>query len=225
MAMCEGAANDATMPNDATIHGQQRLWLNHVLASTGDTASSLARRAGVSTTTLTRFFQDNVGVTTLSARTIARIEEATGHRFSEFQSGGLSEPTVRRFATSDEASTDDAASAAIRAAIGQQGNSRTPWLIADDSLAALGILAGDVIVIDESDPPRDGDVVLVQVADRASGEARTEFRALHGQMLHGGAIGGRQKPLVHDGEWNRVCGRMVALVRPPSSQNGTPPAN
>lgn len=58
-----------------------RKWLNGVLTVTGLTPSELARNAGMSTTTLTRFLNSDDHQFTLSGKTITKIADATGIPF------------------------------------------------------------------------------------------------------------------------------------------------
>lgn len=56
-----------------------RRYLESVLKQTGLTATEVARRVGLASTTLTRFLNDPDWKHTLSARTLAKIEQHTGH--------------------------------------------------------------------------------------------------------------------------------------------------
>ncbi len=56
-------------------------WLNVVLHTTGLSASELARKASLSTTTLTRFMNSEEHHYTLSGKTITKIADATGIPF------------------------------------------------------------------------------------------------------------------------------------------------
>ena len=58
-----------------------RRWLNIVLHTTGLSASELARKAQLSTTTLTRFMNSEEHQFTLSGKTISKIADATGIPF------------------------------------------------------------------------------------------------------------------------------------------------
>lgn len=69
-----------------------RRWLQGILTQTGDTPSELARRSGLSTTTLTRFLNSEDHSYTLSARSISKIVEMTGVPFPSLSAQNLPAP-------------------------------------------------------------------------------------------------------------------------------------
>lgn len=91
-----------------------KAWLQRALTQTGETPSTLARRAGLSASTLTRFLGQDDGPL-LSTRTLGKIAHVTGiqppgttlaaHGGTVAGNGGFSEPDAQPYtapATDDE---------------------------------------------------------------------------------------------------------------------------
>lgn len=78
--------------------------------------------------------------------------------------------------------------------------------------AWLGILTGDVLLIEMKRPAITGETVLANVEDPASGEATTRLARLAGDILTSGEPGDPGTPLARA----RVQGPVVAVVRSPA---------
>ncbi|WP_377299649.1 LexA family protein [Rhizobium sp. SGZ-381] len=159
-----------------TLRDQQLAWLNHIGQSANMTLTEIARAAGLTPSTLTRFANNNENGHTLTAKTVKRIEDAT--RVPAYESRVI--PRVQTF-SEDEAQRYVAAEAkspmekALRQA-SQEARNVHLWTLKTNSLAAVGYSAGMVVVVDQDETPRNGDAVCAQKYDYRRGTAETIFR-------------------------------------------------
>ncbi|MBI5112897.1 MAG: helix-turn-helix domain-containing protein [Rhodovulum sp.] len=203
---------------------QQRAWIGAILSSTGWTLTDLARRAGVHQTTLTRWWNDQVGKATLSARTVSQIEAATAVPLS----GGLDPARLPGPSAlgdgeklpATELLRDDI-EAAVRGMIAGRNNI-FPWRVKTRALEAVGFLPGDILVIDQSAIPEPGDAVCAQVYDfqggRAEGlphRAETVLRLYEPpHLVAATAQPGLRRPYYVDNRTVAIVGVVVGMFRP-----------
>lgn len=162
-----------------------KISISQMLARRGLTQRKLAEQVGINPGFLSQIIS---GKRNPSLATLARIAEvlqvpldlltepddpgAPRHRAT-----GFAEPPVAPYA----ARSDDER----RAILALAGHASVPARHAvlfrvTRPTPALGLMAGDILVIDARPRPRDGQIVIVQVEDRESGEAETRaaiFRA------------------------------------------------
>ena len=175
-----------------------RAWLREAVRQSGLKPSALARRAGLSTTTLTRAHNDPEWSGTLSTRTITAVARVAGLR-----PPGAAAHITRGFAEND-----------IEPFEGDQraiGNARDMWRVNTRILEHAGFMPGDEIVVDLNTSPRDGDAVIAQVLDR-NGEAETVLRIYEPPYLTARASS-PPKPILIDGERVAVLGVVVESRR------------
>lgn len=198
-----------------------RAWLHDVLARTGDTATSLARKAGIAQTTLTRFLNDPDGPM-LSLRTVSKISHVVGSAPTGFEppppdirpaASGLGEEEARGLDLDDPR-----LSAHLRAALEvlvRGRNAADVWELRSYALVHAGFLPGDLLVVDLGVVPKAGDIVCAQHYAWASGSAETIFRLYEPPYLVAAGLDKElRRPLVVDGERVIVKGKVTERVRP-----------
>ncbi|KQW22119.1 hypothetical protein ASC80_01610 [Afipia sp. Root123D2] len=156
------------------LRAAQLEWLAHAEKTTGKTHTELAREASVDPSTLSKFKSQPNRV--LTALTITQISTRWSIPAGEDVIGpgaprGFGEEAVP-YKTPINGSMLDAA---IQALIAGRNNC-DPWTLRTRSLEAVGFMPGDVVLVDLSASPRDGDAVLAQVYDFTSMKARTIWR-------------------------------------------------
>lgn len=144
-----------------------REWIASILAKNNINKSELARRAGLSHSTLSRATTDDSYKINFRADTIWRLAEVGGIRPPAIISGdsanatGMSEPEASPY-------------------LGQQprelSTNQSIWTVNTNVLASVGLMQGDKVILDQSIKPRSHDVVMVQNYDHQQGTAETMLR-------------------------------------------------
>lgn len=185
------------------IRRQQQDWLRQVIADTGLSASRIAKLAGVSDTTLTRFLNDDSYEGALTPLTLARIQEITGKAAPGAPTG---------FAEDAEPwSGDDETASALAALVGGRANAHAMTLRAE-SLMMVGYRPGDILIVDMAATPRAGDVVCAQIEQGVG--ARTVFRVYQPPMLVAAGVDPlAARPDLIDGERVRIAGVVTDALR------------
>lgn len=154
-----------------------RQWLEAALKKTNETPSALARRAGLATTTLTRFLNDP-HAPMLTLRSLAKVAHAADiqplglpQKKIVPSAGYLSESEAEPYRFGDEGTLD----LAIKALIGDR-TAADPWLIKTRSLDLAGLLPGDIVIVDLNERAVSGDVVCAQAYQWEKSLAETVFR-------------------------------------------------
>ncbi|MBP1296646.1 helix-turn-helix domain-containing protein [Bradyrhizobium elkanii] len=152
------------------VQTRQRVWLQGVLEAQGLKPAQLAKGAGASTSTLTRFLNDEDYTGTLTAETIERIKRTydvpgpdEAERFDPLLE-------ARRLAPEDMPAAQRAALAALTA--GRKGVEA--WTIHGAALQGVGVSPGDVMLVDLVEVPRAGDIVCAEIHEQ--GTRRVVFR-------------------------------------------------
>lgn len=197
-----------------------RAWLMDVLARSGETPTALARRAGIAQTTLTRFLNDPDGPM-LSLRTVARVAHVAGSAPAGLDLA-VSSPAAAR-----APGLEDAEAAPFRApeslapwlaaaldSIRQGRSAADVWQIRSRALEHVGVLPGDLVVVDLGMRAESGDVVCAQHYEWARASAETIFRIYDPPYLLAASSDPEvRKPLVVDNERVIIKGVMLALLR------------
>jgi transcriptional regulator with XRE-family HTH domain len=148
-----------------------REWIATILTKNSINKSELARRAGLSHSTLSRATTDDGYKINFRTDTIWRLAEVGGIKPPAIVAGektethGMSEPEATPY-------------------LGQQlrnlTDSQTIWTASTNILASVGLLPGDKFILDQSLKPRGHDVIMVQNYDHQSGTAETMLRIYDG---------------------------------------------
>lgn len=194
-----------------------RAWVEQALAKTGETASGLARKAGLATTTLTRFLADD-GSPMLGLRSIAKIAHAAGMPPpfalpAGAAPGGLGESEATRYQPTPRSPLADAL-----AALTQGHNATDPWKICTRALEQRGVLPGDIVLVDLNARPDSGALVCAQVYEWSKGTAETVFRVYEPPYLVAAAADPAlaeklRRPLLVDNERVVIKGVVTGCLR------------
>lgn len=206
---------------------RDRTWIADILRQQGWTATDLARRAGISQTTLTRFLNDPDHAFQLSTRTRNAIARSIG-LLPSVSSAPVPPPRVGvGFYEPDAVPLEDvhATLEAVFAGILKSAIASHPhaaaFVLRSRKLEALGYRAGDALIVDINATPRPGDLVCAQVYDWPRNAAETVFRIYQPPFLLAGPgpDGVLERPLVVDGQTILVRGVVMFSIRPRSDVN------
>lgn len=199
-----------------------RQWLTEALAQRGETPTALARKAGVSQSTLTRFLADADG-TMLSMRTMAKLVHVIGRPPPGLettartanphvpQPENFREPEAEPYSVADLPS--DPVTRAL-AALTEGRNAADVWVLRTAALRNAGYLPGDLVIVDLNATPKRGDIVCAQVYEWAKKTAETIFRIYEPPYLvAAGDLPNLRKPLVVDENQIIIKGVVTQLLR------------
>jgi AcrR family transcriptional regulator len=208
----------ALMEQAAPMRAPQRDtkdWIMHVAAHLGLTPSDLARRAGMSPSTLTRYLSDTSGTIGISQKSLDKIGDYARirpHQFTTTPFGAFQEAEAQPYdhGTAEAGWLHDQVQLMCAAV-----QSRVPWTLRTDALNLAGYLKGDTLIVDLALPPRDGDIVCAQVYDWQRETADTIFRLYRKPwlMTHSSVIA-PIKPLMVDDDVVAIRGVVEACLRP-----------
>lgn len=177
-------------------------WLDRVLAQTKWSKTKLAEVAGVNQTTITRFFGD-AREGGMNAVTIAKIAAASGiappRGLGAEPKGGFAEAQVAPYL-------------APKARSETLNPNQTQWTVETDELVAIGMLRGDLFILDQAEIPQAGDQVIAQIYNLEAGSAQTVIRLYHPPFLFNPARQSAQPEYV-DNERVRVIGVIIRSWR------------
>lgn len=192
---------------EAELRESLRTWLRDAIRSSGLTATEVARRAGLSSTTLTRPVREGPYNSTISTHTIDKVAEVTGYPPPE----GLGRPRMRSargFAEPDAIPYQAPESIEFAARSG-----RDWWLVKSRVLDLEGYLPGDRVLVDLREPPLPGDIVVAQVMSER-GEPETVFRKFEPPfLLTRSTVSDSGKPILVDYERVSIMGVVAASWR------------
>ncbi|MDR3498926.1 MAG: hypothetical protein P4L72_06835 [Parvibaculum sp.] len=181
-----------------------RTWLRAAIRSSGLTATEVARRAGLSSSTLTRPARDGAYNSTISTHTIDKVAEVTGYPPPE----GFGRPrarAVRGFAEPDAVPYKGPERVELAA-----GSGKDWWLVKSRALDLEGYLPGDRVLVDLAEKPVPGDIVVAQVISER-GEPETVFRKFEPPFLiTRSTLPDSGKPVLVDYDRVSIMGVVVA---------------
>lgn len=161
------------------MRDEQRDWLGKVIATTGIAPTTLAQKAGLAPTTLTRFLNNPEHASALSARTISAVEKLTGVRFGAEPSHlGMREEEASPFDVGAETELANRVRPLLR------GNAMHAWTLQSRALETAGYHPGDILLVDFNAEAMSGDVVCAQIYDFKRMKAETVFRLFEPPYLH-----------------------------------------
>jgi len=165
------------------LRDQQLAWLDHISKTSGLTFTEIARAAGLTPSTLTRFKKQDINGHTLSAKTVKLIEDATNVPAYQTRTRpklvSFSEGEAIPYQVED---TENPVLASLKSVV-DNSNSLDLWELKTQSLSAAGYGLGMVVVVDRNATPHSGDCVCAQVYDDRRGTAATIFRVFRTPYL------------------------------------------
>jgi hypothetical protein len=190
-------------------------WLDWLGQRTGKSDTALAKEAGQSENTLTRFRSRDGAV--LSGLTIRLICELTGLPGPETyllpNSAGFSEEAAA-YKPGSAKGEDGLIAKMVAQAIKDRPNA-APWVLKSRAIEAAGYLPGDILIADATVMPQAGDIVCAQVYDLRAGTAETVFRLYEPPYLISASNeSALRKPLPVDNERVIVMGTVTETFRP-----------
>jgi hypothetical protein len=166
--------------SDPAIARQHRDWLRALPQQTGKALTTLAKELKIAPSTLTRPLKEgDDGTSTLHANTIAKVVEHTGVAGPTevgSPSTGRRAPTraLSEEATPFEPGPQDPLREAVKALSG--GRKATSWTVHNRALDLVGVLPGDVVIVDLGATAQPGDFVCAQTIDVTTGKRATVIR-------------------------------------------------
>lgn len=158
---------------NAKLRAAQLTWLSNLEGARGITATELARGAELDPSTLTRFKKDTTRL--LSTLTMRQLSSRWDFPLTP-DVGGVVDAGMFEEATPYKSPATASEMVAALNALRFGRNNCDAWTVNSRSLEAVGILPGDVVLVDLSAEPRDGDAVLAQVYDFDRMKAKTVWR-------------------------------------------------
>lgn len=193
-------------------------WLKAVAQYMNQSLSELALNAGLAASTLTRYMNDRSGKLSVTERTLDAVARYTGVPKNVFPGQrslpGFGESEVVPFDAGSAEPPPQWVHTAVAAHKGNR-NGVDAWVMKGWALDLLGILPGDVIMIDQNRRPKAGDIVCAQLRDLATGRAETVMRRYEPPfLLTYSAKTGPSRPEQVDDDRVVIVGVEVGVIRP-----------
>lgn len=197
----------------------RKAWLRAVARHMNLSLSELALKSGLAASTVTRYMNDATGRLSITERSVEAISRFSGvpqHVLpGEKSVPGLGESEAIPYETYTLSEPlPDWVRAAVEAARSGR-NGVHAWIMKGWALDLLGVLPGDVLMIDQNRRPRSGDVVCVQLTDAATGGVETVFRRYEPPYVVGhSAKMGVLRPELVDDDRVVIMGVETGIIRP-----------
>lgn len=166
-------ANTPTIPPSQPRIDPQTLafreWIAAICERKNITRTELARAAGLSHSTLSRATSDAEYRINFRADTIAKIAAVGGIAPPAAIAGGATETPHTGF-------SEPQATPYLSEREEVSNPNQTTWTCQTTILAATGMVPGDHFLLDQSETPRNRDLIMVQVYDHATGTAESLLR-------------------------------------------------
>lgn len=160
---------------------QQLAWLEAIRQETGWNWSDLARQAGLTPQTFSKFRNDPDQKAVLDTRTVEKIAAISPIPHYQNKRGAMPEGFDEGESSPFEGSVDPLLEKTVRALLAGNQN-LLAWRLGTNALENSGYRSGDVLIVDAGAAPKDGDVVCAQIYDQRGG-AETAFRIYHKPFL------------------------------------------
>jgi SOS-response transcriptional repressor LexA len=193
------------------IRNAQRQWLQTAVRARGESASQIAKAAGVSDTTVTRFLNNPNYQGVLNPLTVQRISEYTGIAGPGADDAQAPMRSFREEAVPYAAEPGDKHGDAVASLLAGRPHAYA-MVMRSTALELAGVRPGDIMVIDPLVQPMDGDVVCAQIEEGMG--ATTVYRIFQMPNLVGASFDPRAvRPESINGTTRRIVGVMTDLVR------------
>lgn len=190
-------------------------WIRSVARHMNLSPSQLALSSGMAASTLTRFLNDltnTVGITQSSLEKVAKYSGFRPHQMPGRARAGMAEPDTVPL-QHETTEWPNWISAAVQAAKAGK-NGVEAWVMKGAALDGIGVMPGDIVLIDLNARPSTGDVVLAQLLDFATGTAETVMRLYQAPFITTHSLRlGPGRPEHVDEERVTIAGVRVGLLR------------
>lgn len=190
-------------------------WLRALARHFNVSPSQLALNSGMAASTLTRYLNDTTNTIGISQATLEKVSHYTGFRPGQMPGGrgrGFAEPDIIPFAH-EAGEFPRWMQAAVEAAKAGR-NGIEAWVMKGAALDGLGIMPGDIAIVDQNIRATAGDVVLAQIVDHNLGTAETVLRLYQTPFLitHSMRLG-PQRPEQVDEDRVSIAGVVTGTLR------------
>lgn len=189
-------------------------WITTVAKHMGLSPSQLSLNSGMAASTVTRYLNDQSNTVGISQASLEKIAHYSGFRPHQMpgqvRNEGASEVIPFR---RDLASFEDWVVSAVEKAVAAK-NGIGAWLVRAASLDGMGVLPGDIILVDHAKRPSAGDVVLVEVKSHSQAEPEKRMRVWQPPFVLSHSMRlGPQRPEQVDEDLVVLYGTRVGLIR------------
>lgn len=199
------------------LRARQVAYLNKVEEETKFSLTQIARKGGMTPSTLTRF--RNKGSGTLSALTLMEVSRASGVPLPT----GLIEGAPEQLGAHEPEAAPynpprgDPMAAQVEA-FRRGRNAVEAWLLTSRSMEYEGYRIGDVVLVDTDAVPRNGDIVCVQITDWQRASVEIVFRRFSSQgginfLFGAGPDEAAREPRLVDGQMVVIKGVVRMSLR------------
>lgn len=193
-------------------------WIRAVAGYLHLSLSDLAVRSGLSPSTVTRYINDNTGKLTITERSLDAIATFSGvaKHVMPGQRGvlGFGESEAVPYRAGNDGQLPAWVETAIAAHKGNR-NGVEAWVMKTYALDLMGVVPGDILLIDQNKRPKAGDIVCAQLTDLATGRTETVMRRFESPYIvtHSAKLGPTRPELVDD-ERVIIMGVETGIIRP-----------
>ncbi len=201
---------------------QIKLWLKEILAESGETATSWAKRAGIAQSTLTRFLNSDEAPM-IGMRSLSKLAHAARRSLPI----GPSPSTNARLPVSPFSDRDGEPykpgdhEARLARAISALIGGRTAcdaWELKTRALEAVGYWSGDIVIVDLHAKPVPGSIVCAQHFNWTRNATETVFRVYEPPYLVAATLDPAlaaqlRKPLLVDNDHVLIKGVVTDAIR------------
>lgn len=190
-------------------------WVRAVARHLNMSPSDLARHGGMAASTLTRWLNDTSNSVGISQSSLEKVAAYSGFRPQQFPGrarSGFSEPDAVPFEQDAMGQPEWVRHAVASARSGRNGIEA--WVMKGAALDGIGIMPGDILIIDHNHRAKTGDVVIAQILDFQTGTAETVMRLYQPPFILTHSLRlGPQRPEQVDEERVSIVGTMVGVIR------------
>jgi hypothetical protein len=193
-------------------------WIRAVARYLNMSLSDLALNSKLAASTLTRYVNDKSGKLSVTERTLEMVSTFSGvpKRVLPGQRRlpGFGESEAVPYDALHDGELPEWVRSAIMAHKGSR-NGVEAWIMKGWALDLLGVLPGDVLMIDQNARPKPGQIVCAQLTDLVTGKTETVMRRYDPPFLttHSAKMG-PTKPEQVDEERVIIMGVETGIIRP-----------
>lgn len=211
-------ASSPTIVRGMSQQHDTKAWIRAVAQHMNLSLSDLALNAGLAASTVTRYINDKSGKLSVTQRTLEAISLYSGIPKNvmpgQRRLPGFGESEAVPYDPTQDERLPEWVLSAIAAHKGNR-NGVEAWLMKGWALDLLGILPGDVLIIDQNRRPKAGDIVLAQLTDLVTQRTETVMRRYEPPFIttHSSKLG-PMRPEQVDDDRVVVMGVEVGVIRP-----------